>query len=68
MGIGPNLKLRWETQCSSPVVIGILVFLPSFNRAARPCLMLRHGTPLFSQVLKGVSDLLLSSGRDLGFV
>ena len=44
------------------------MFLPSFNRAARPRLMLRHGTPLFSQVLKGVSDILLSSGGDLGFV
>jgi len=34
-GIGPNLKLRWETQESSPVATGIWGFLLSFNRGIR---------------------------------
>ena len=67
MGVGPHLELKQETQCSSPVATGILVVLSSFNRKVRPCLILKHGTPLFSQVLKGVSDLLSSSGGDPGF-
>ena len=32
---------------------------------SRPRLMLQHGTPLSSRVVKGVSGLLLSSGREL---
>ena len=65
-GVGTHLELKRETQCSSLVATGILVVLSSFNRKVRPCLILRHRTPLFSQVLKGVSDLLSSSGGDPG--
>ena len=32
----------------------------SFNRGARPRLILRHGTPLSHRVLKGVSGLMSS--------
>ena len=36
--------------------------LSSFNRGVRPRLILRHGTPLFSRVVTGLSGLLSSSG------
>ena len=54
-GIGPHLRLRQETQGSSP---GISGFLSSFNRGVRLRLVLRHGTPLSVQGVKGVSGLL----------
>ena len=65
-GIGPLLKLRFESQVSSPVVTGILGFLSSFNWGVRPHLILRHGSLLSSQVVKEVSGLLLGSGWELG--
>ena len=49
----PHLKLRWETQGSSPVVTGISGFLLWFNSGVRPRLVLRHGTLLYSQVVMG---------------
>ena len=53
--IGPHQKLRWETQCSSPVVTGILEFVSRFNRGVRLHLPLRHGTPpLLSNCKRGV--------------
>ena len=51
--IGPHLELSRETQGSSPVMTRILGFLSCFNREIRPNL-LRHETPLFSWVVKGV--------------
>ena len=59
-GIGPHLELMQETRGSSPLETGISRFLSSFNRGIRPCLLLRHGTPLSSRVVKEVSGLLLS--------
>ena len=52
------LKLRWGTQHSSPVATRISGFLLSFNRGVTPHLVLMHGTPLSSRVVKGVSGLL----------
>ena len=58
--IGPHLLVWQETQCFSPVATGILGFLVSFNRGVRTRLMLRHGTPLCSRVVKWLSGLLSS--------
>ena len=74
---GSKLKLRWETQVSSPVAIQISVFLSTFNMGVRPRFVLRHGTLLFSrdvkgggqasfQVLTGTSGLLLKCFRGIG--
>ena len=64
--IGPHLELRWETQGYFPVSTGISGFLSCFNRGGRPHLVFRHGAPLSSRVVKGLSGLLSSSGREFG--
>ena len=56
-GIGPLLELRLEPQGSSPVVPRNSGFLPSFCRGVRAHHFFRHGTPLSSQVVKGLSGL-----------
>ena len=66
-GLGHHLRLRRETQGTSPVATGILGFLSSFIRGVRARLVLRHGTLLSSRVVKAVSGLLSSSGGKLGF-
>ena len=62
----------WMNRASSRVEMGTLVFLfiafltstsrslRSWNRVVRPHLVLRHGTPLASQVVHGVSGHLSS--------
>ena len=52
------LELWRETQHSFPVATRISGFLLSFNRGVTPHLVLMHGTPLSSCVVKGVSGLL----------
>ena len=52
--------IGWETRGSSPIVTEISGFLSSCNRGVRPCLMLNHGNPLSSLVVKGMSGLLSS--------
>ena len=63
---GPHLELRLEPQCSSPVLTWISGFLWSFSMGIRPRLVWRHGTPLPSRGVKGVSGFPLSWHRDLG--
>ena len=52
--------MRREPQGSSPFLTSISGSLWSWNRGVRPCLMLRHGTPLASRVVHGVSGHLSS--------
>jgi len=59
-GIGPHLKLRWDTRGSSPVTTGISGFLSSCKRGVGSHPVFSHGTPLSSRVLKGVLGLLSS--------
>ena len=66
-GIGHHLRLRKETQGTSPVATGILGLLSSFIRGVRARLVLRYGILLSSRAVKVVSDLLSSSGGELGF-
>ena len=66
-GIGNHLELRQNIQWSSPVATGFSVFLRSLNRGVGPCLILRHGTPLFSRGVKVGSFLLSGSGDDFCF-
>ena len=65
-GIGPHLELRLEPKCSSPVLTWISGFLWSFNRGVRPHFMWRHGTPLPSRGVKGLSGFLSSWHKNLG--
>ena len=65
-GIGPHLEMRRETQLSTPVLTWTLGFILSFPWGVRSHLMLRHGTLLSSQSVKGVSGLLSSCGMNLG--
>ena len=51
-------RVEREIRGSSLVLTGILTFLSSLNRGVRPCLVLRHGSPLSSRDVKGVSGLL----------
>ena len=66
-GIGHHLRLRKETQGTSPVATGILGLLSSLIRGVRARLVLMHGTLLSSRVVKAVSGLLSSSGGELVF-
>ena len=50
----------------SPVATGISGFLSRFNKGVRPRLVLKHGTLHSSRVLKGLSGLQSSSGREFG--
>ena len=59
-GTGLHLELRRETQGSSPLATVISGFLLSFISGVRPRFLLRHGIPLFSRVVKGVSGVLSS--------
>ena len=59
-GREPNLELRRELQGSSPFLRWTSVSLRSWNRGVRPRLVLRHGTPLASRVVHGVSGHLSS--------
>ena len=61
-----HVHLKQESPGSFPVVPHISGSLSSFNRGVRPQLLLRHGNPLSSRVVKWVSDLLSSSGGDHG--
>ena len=54
-------RVQSGTQCSSLAATGILGFLSRFNKAVRPCLVLRHGTLRSSRVVKGMSGLWSSS-------
>ena len=65
-GTGPHLELRLEPKCSSSVLTWISGFLWSFNRGVRPHFMWRHGTPLPSRGVKGLSGFLSSSHKNLG--
>ena len=56
----PHLELRREPQGSSPFLTLILGSLWSWNRGVRPHLVLRHGTPVASRVVHGVSGQLSS--------
>ena len=58
--IGPHIKLRWETQHSTPVLTWISGFLLRLLWGVKRPLMLRHGTPLSSRGVKGVSGILSS--------
>ena len=59
-GREPNLELRRELQGSSPFLRWTSVSLRSWNRGVRSRLVLRHGTPLDSRVVHGVSGHLSS--------
>ena len=52
--------LRWGPQGSSPFLTSNSESLQSWNRGVRPHLVLRHGTPLASRVVHGVSGHLSS--------
>ena len=54
-GVSRHLELRWECQGSSTFLTLISGSLWSWNRGVRPRLVLRHGTPLTSWVVHGVS-------------
>ena len=58
--IGPHIELRWETQHSTPVLTWISGFLLRLLWGVKHPLMLRHGTPLSSRGVKGVSGILSS--------
>ena len=53
-------RVEARSSRSSPVANVISVFLSSFNRGARPSLVLRHETLLSCPVVKEVSGLLSS--------
>ena len=53
-------RVERETWGSCLVLTGILEFLSSLNRGVRLHLVLRHGSPLSSLVVKGLSGLLSS--------
>ena len=52
--------LRWEPQGSSPFLTWIAGSLQSYNRRVSPCLVLRNGTLLPSQIVHGVTGHLSS--------
>ena len=56
----PHSPLQLKRRLDFRGFSGIPVFLTSFNRGIRPRLIFRHGNPLSSRVLKGVSGLLSS--------
>jgi len=55
-----SFRVRWETQGSSPFLTLISDSLRSWKRGVRPCLVMRHRTPLASRVVHGVSGNLYS--------
>ena len=59
-GRGPHLELRWEPQCSSPVLTLVSRCVCRFKQGVRCHLMWRHGTLLSSRVVKGVSGFQAS--------
>ena len=59
-GRGPHLQLSQEPQSSCPFQTPIAGSLVSWDRRVRPRLGLRHGTPLASQVVHGVTGHLSS--------
>ena len=60
IGRGPHPKLRQEPQVSSPFLTLITGSLQSLDRRGRPRLVLRHGTPLATRVVHGVTGHLSS--------
>ena len=67
IGRGPHPKLRQEPQVSSPFLTPITGSLQSLDRRGRPRLVLRHGTPLATRVVHGVTGHLLSCIWNLWF-
>ena len=59
-GRGPHLQLRQEPQGSSPFQTPIAGSLQSWDRRGRPRLVLRHGTPLATRGVLGVTGHLSS--------
>ena len=59
-GRGPRLELSQEPQDSSSFLTQITGSLQSCDRRGRPSLVLRHGTPLASRVVHGVTGHLSS--------
>ena len=55
-----SVELRREPQGSSPFLTSISGSLQSWIREVRPRLVLRHGTPLASRVVHGVSGYFSS--------
>lgn len=51
-------RVEMALWCSSPVETEISEEAPVLQEGSQACLMLMHGTPLSSQVVKGVSGLL----------
>ena len=59
-GRGPHLQLRQEPQVSSPFQTPMAGSLQSWDRRGRPRLGLRHGIPLDSRGVHGVTGHLSS--------
>ena len=65
-GRGPRPELRQEPQGASPFLTLIAGSLQSWDRRGRPRLVLRHGTPLATRAVHGVTGHLSSCIWNLG--
>ena len=59
-GRGPHPELRQEPEGSFPFQTPIAGSLQIWDRRGRPCLVLRHGTPLATRVVHGVKGHVFS--------